>query len=92
VGFALDADAALRALPAARPDVILLDSTGSEPAHDITGELRAAAGGTARIVLYTGYPEHLARERMAGKVDGYVQKTADDAALVQAILALRRPG
>jgi DNA-binding NarL/FixJ family response regulator len=89
VGAATDLAAALDALPAARADVVLLDSiVGDDPGRDAIGELRAAAGPQARLVLYTGFPEAVARVRVRGDVDGYVQKASDDDRLVAELRAL----
>jgi two-component system response regulator (stage 0 sporulation protein A) len=87
-GYATAVGEALERLPGLRADVVLVDSMGgADPGRDLVAELRAAAGG-ARIVLYTGFPEPVARAQVTGAVDGYVLKGSDESALVAGLRAL----
>jgi DNA-binding NarL/FixJ family response regulator len=71
VGDAGTLDATLAALPAARPDVILLDLIERAREDELLALLREAAPG-ARMVLYTGMPA----EHVPAGADAHVHKSA----------------
>lgn len=86
VGEAGDAAEAQHRLPAARPDVILLDNhLPGVRGVDAIADLRAAAGG-ARVVMLTvsEHAEDLAAALRAGAA-GYLLKTIEGEALADAI-------
>jgi DNA-binding NarL/FixJ family response regulator len=71
VGEAGDADELLAALPAARPDVVLLDQLGG---CDLLDRVRAAAPGAAVVVL-SGFAAADDPSGLAARADGYVVKS-----------------
>ena len=54
VGEAHDGDEALRLLPKAHPDVVLLDTMGAPGDTSLLRMIRDAAPG-ARVIVYSGY-------------------------------------
>jgi DNA-binding NarL/FixJ family response regulator len=75
---------ALAALPAARPDVVLLDTMGNPGDDALLAQIRAAVP-EARIVVYSGYINLIGREQIENGADAYVEKADDEQALVAAI-------
>jgi DNA-binding NarL/FixJ family response regulator len=84
VGEARTADAALAALPAARPDVILLDTMGRPGDNALLVAIRRAAP-QARVIVYSGYVRLMQEGALGQEADAYLEKDDDDAALVAAI-------
>jgi DNA-binding NarL/FixJ family response regulator len=84
VGEARTAEAALAALPAARPDVILLDTMGRPGDDALLLAIRAAAP-QARVIVYSGYVRLMQEGALGHEADAYLEKGDDDAALVAAI-------
>jgi DNA-binding NarL/FixJ family response regulator len=62
VGEAGSPQEALATVAAAQPDVVLLDLLPPEARGDLVGELHRVVP-EARIVVYSGYPVTVARER-----------------------------
>jgi DNA-binding NarL/FixJ family response regulator len=81
VGTAATADAALAALPAARADVILLDTMGRPGDPSLLAAIRAAAP-SARVIVYSGFVRLMP---LGDGADAYLEKGDDDAALVALI-------
>jgi DNA-binding NarL/FixJ family response regulator len=92
VGEARTADAALAALPAAHPDVILLDTMGRPGDGELLSSIRTAAP-EARVIVYSGYVRLMHEEALGEPADAYLAKGDDDAALVALIreVATRPP-
>jgi DNA-binding NarL/FixJ family response regulator len=92
VGEARTADAALATLPAARPDVILLDTMGRPGDGELLSSIRAAAP-EARVIVYSGYVRLMHEDALGERADAYLAKGDDDAALVALIreVATRPP-
>ncbi len=84
VGEARTAEAALAALPAARPDVILLDTMGRPGDGALLSSIRAAAP-EARVIVYSGYVRLMHEAALGEPADAYLAKGDDDAALVALI-------
>jgi DNA-binding NarL/FixJ family response regulator len=92
VGEARTADAALASLPAAHPDVILLDTMGRPGDGRLMSSIRAAAP-EARVIVYSGYVQLMREDALGEPADAYLAKGDDDAALVALIrdVATRPP-
>jgi DNA-binding NarL/FixJ family response regulator len=84
VGEARTAEAAVAALPAARPDVILLDTMGRPGDRELLSFIRGAAPG-ARVIVYSGYVRLMREEALGEPADAYLAKGDDEAALVALI-------
>jgi DNA-binding NarL/FixJ family response regulator len=84
VGEARTAEAALAALPDARPDVILLDTMGRPGDDTLLAAIRAAAPG-ARVIVYSGYVRLMREQVLGSEADAYLEKGEDDAALIALI-------
>ena len=84
VGEAPTAEAALDLLPAARPDVILLDTMGRPGDQALLGAIRAAAP-YARVIVYSGYVRLMRDGTLGEKADAYLEKGDDEHALVALI-------
>ena len=84
VGEARTAEAALAALPRARPDVILLDTMGRPGDAGLLATIREAAPD-ARVIVYSGYVRLMHEEALGSEADAYLEKGDDDAALVALI-------
>ena len=83
VGAAHTGEEALAALPAARPDVVLLDTMGTPGRPLAAGRHpRRRAAGRASIV-YSGYLNLIGRAAIENGADAYVEKADDEAALVE---------
>jgi DNA-binding NarL/FixJ family response regulator len=83
-GAAHTGEEALARLPAARPDVVLLDTMGNPGDRALVEAIRAAAPG-ARVIVYSGYVSFAGRELLENGADAYLAKGDDEAALVRAI-------
>ena len=92
VGDARTAEAALAALPAARADVILLDTMGRPGDGELLSSIRAAAPD-AYVIVYSGYVRLMHEDALGEPADAYLAKGDDDAALVALIreVATRPP-
>jgi DNA-binding NarL/FixJ family response regulator len=84
VGDAGSAEAAVAALPAAQPDVILLDTLGRPGDAALLNSIRGAAP-YARVIVYSGYVRLLQEDALGERADAYLQKGDDEAALVALI-------
>ena len=87
VGAAHSGDGALRALAAARPDVVLLDTMGTPGETTLLTDIRAMLPD-ARVIVYSGYLSILAPDQLGGEADGYLEKGDDEHALVAKIHAV----
>ena len=87
VGDARTAEAALASLPAARPDVILLDTMGRPGDRELLSSIRAVVPG-ARVIVYSGYVRLMQEGALGDEADAYLEKGDDDAPLVAAIRAV----
>jgi DNA-binding NarL/FixJ family response regulator len=84
VGAAHTGAEALERLPAAKPDVVLLDTMGNPGDSDLVSAIRTAAPG-ARVIVYSGYVRLAGREMLENGADAYLAKGDDEEALVRAI-------
>jgi DNA-binding NarL/FixJ family response regulator len=84
VGDARTADDAVAALPAAHPDVILLDTMGRPGDHALLESIRGAAP-LARVIVYSGYVRLMREGALGAEADAYLEKGDDEAALVALI-------
>ena len=84
VGDARTADDAVAALPAARPDVILLDTMGRPGDHALLDSIRNAAPD-ARVIVYSGYVRLMREDVLGARADAYLEKGDDEGALVELI-------
>lgn len=91
VGAAHSGEAALAALPDARPDVILLDTMGRPGDDSLLRAIRAAAPD-ARVIVYSGYVRMLDETALGEGADGYLAKDDDEGALVDCIRAVAARG
>ena len=87
VGAAHSGDDALRALTAARPDVVLLDTMGAPGETSLLAAIRVTVPH-ARVVVYSGYLSILDPDQLGGEADGYLEKADDEHALVATIHAV----
>ena len=90
VGQAHTAEDALAALPAARPDVVLLDTLGRPGDDALTLAIRAAAP-QAKVIVYSGYVRLMQEGALGQTADGYLEKGDDDGPLLDAIRAVVKP-
>jgi DNA-binding NarL/FixJ family response regulator len=84
VGAAHTGAEALDLLPAARPDVVLLDTMGNPGDSALVAAIREAAPGS-RVIVYSGYVRLAGRGMLENGADAYLAKGDDEDALVQAI-------
>ncbi len=84
VGAARTAESALAALPAARPDVVLLDTMGRPGDGALLGAIRGAAP-QARVIVYSGYVRLMRDGTLGEEADAYLEKGDDEQALVALI-------
>jgi DNA-binding NarL/FixJ family response regulator len=89
VGAAHDGDEALRDLPEARPDVVLLDTMGAPGDTTLLRRIREAAPG-ARVIVYSGYLSIVDGGQLGGEADAYLEKGDDENALLAMIDAVAR--
>ena len=90
VGEAHTADAALAALPAARPDVVLLDTLGKPGDDTLLQAIRAASPGV-KVIVYSGYVRLMHEGALGQSADGYLEKGDDEGPLLDAIRAVVKP-
>lgn len=84
VGAAHSAAAALAALPAARPDVVLLDTMGSPGDSSLLRAIRDVAPGAA-VVVYSGYVRLMREGGLGADADAALEKSDDESRLVRVI-------
>jgi DNA-binding NarL/FixJ family response regulator len=87
VGQAHTAEDALAALPAARPDVVLLDTLGRPGDDALTLAIRAAAP-QAKVIVYSGYVRLMQDGALGEAADSYLEKGDDEGPLLEAIRAV----
>ena len=91
VGEAHTADAALAALPTARPDVVLLDTMGLPGDDSLLRQIRAAVPGAA-VIVYSGYVPLMHEGALGNGADAYLAKNDEEGELVAAIRAVAGRG
>ena len=87
VGVAHDRATALHGLPAATPDVVLLDTLLPGERELGVEDVRELAPA-ARVIVYSGLPQPSAERMGARGADAYVLKDDDETGLVATIRAL----
>jgi len=90
VGEAHTAEAALAALPTARPDVVLLDTLGKPGDDALPQAIRRAAPGV-KVIVYSGYVRLMHEGALGKSADGYLEKGDDEGPLIDAIRAVAKP-
>jgi len=90
VGEARTAEAALAALPTARPDVVLLDTLGKPGDDALPQAIRRAAPGV-KVIVYSGYVGLMQEGALGQTADGYLEKGDDEGPLLDAIRAVVKP-
>ena len=90
VGEAHTAAAALAALPAARPDVVLLDTLGKPGDDTLLEAIRDLAPG-AKVIVYSGYVRLMQDGSLGQSADGYLEKGDEEGPLLDAIRAAVKP-
>jgi DNA-binding NarL/FixJ family response regulator len=90
VGEAHTAQEALDALPAAHPDVVLLDTLGKPGDDSLLNAIRAAVPGV-RVIVYSGYVRLMQDGALGRSADGYLEKGDDEGPLLEAIRAAVKP-
>src|SRR4051794_32050942 len=78
---------ALDALPAARADVILLDTLG-KPGDDTLLRAVREVAPEAKVIVYSGYVRLMQEGALGSEADAYLEKGDDDAPLIEAIRAV----
>jgi DNA-binding NarL/FixJ family response regulator len=89
VGEAHTAEAALAALPVAKPDVVLLDTLGKPGDDSLLQAIRAAAPGV-KVIVYSGYVRLMHEGALGQSADGYLEKGDDEGPLLNAIRAVAK--
>jgi DNA-binding NarL/FixJ family response regulator len=90
VGEAHTAAAALAALPAAKPDVVLLDTLGRPGDDTLLLEIRDVAP-TAKVIVYSGYVRLMQDGALGHAADGYLEKGDEEGPLLDAIRSVVKP-
>jgi DNA-binding NarL/FixJ family response regulator len=90
VGAAHTAESALAELPAAHPDVVLLDTLGRPGDDTLLQAIRAASPG-AKVIVYSGYVRLMQEGALGQSADGYLEKGDDEGPLLDAIRAVVKP-
>jgi DNA-binding NarL/FixJ family response regulator len=90
VGEAHTAADALAALPAAKPDVVLLDTLGRPGDDTLLLAIRDAVPGV-RVIVYSGYVRMLQEGTLGGAADGYLEKGDEEGPLLDAIRTVVKP-
>jgi DNA-binding NarL/FixJ family response regulator len=90
VGQAHTADAALAALPAARPDVVLLDTLGKPGDDTLLQAIRAVSPGV-KVIVYSGYVRLMQDGALGQTADGYLEKGDEEGPLLDAIRSVAKP-
>jgi DNA-binding NarL/FixJ family response regulator len=86
-GQAHTAEAALAALPAARPDVVLLDTMGRPGDDTLLLAIRGAAP-RAKVIVYSGYVRLMQEGALGHEADAYLEKGDEEGPLLEAIRAV----
>jgi DNA-binding NarL/FixJ family response regulator len=86
-GQAHTADEAIAALPAARPDVVLLDTMGRPGDDTLLLAIRAAVPGV-KVIVYSGYVRLMQEGALGHEADGYLEKGDEEGPLLEAIRAV----
>jgi DNA-binding NarL/FixJ family response regulator len=84
VGDAQTAEAALAALPAARPDVVLLDTMGRPGDDSLLRAIREAVPDAA-VIVYSGYVPLMRAGALGNGADAYLAKSDEEDELVATI-------
>jgi DNA-binding NarL/FixJ family response regulator len=90
VGEAHTAAAALAALPAAQPDVVLLDTLGKPGDDTLLLAIRGLAP-SAKVIVYSGYVRLMQDGSLGHSADGYLEKGDEEGPLLDAIRAAVKP-
>ena len=90
VGEAHTAEAALAALPAAQPDVVLLDTLGKPGDDTLLQAIRTVSPGV-KVIVYSGYVRLMHEGALGQSADGYLEKGDDEGPLLDAIRAVVKP-
>ncbi|MBE2318448.1 response regulator [Solirubrobacter sp. CPCC 204708] len=86
-GQAHTGEGALKALPEARADVVLLDTLGKPGDDALLNDVRAVAP-TAKVIVYSGYVRLMQEGALGDGADAYLEKSDDDGPLIAAIRAV----
>jgi DNA-binding NarL/FixJ family response regulator len=90
VGQAHTAASALAALPAARPDVVLLDTLGRPGDDTLLLAIRDVAP-QAKVIVYSGYVRLMQDGALGHEADSYLEKGDAEGPLLDAIRAVSKP-
>jgi DNA-binding NarL/FixJ family response regulator len=90
VGAAHTPDEAVEALPAARPDVVLLDTMGVPGDDSLLLRIRSVVPEAA-VIVYSGYVRLMQEGELGSAADAYLQKSDDEGELVAAIRRVVAP-
>jgi DNA-binding NarL/FixJ family response regulator len=90
VGEAHTAAAALAALGAAQPDVVLLDTLGKPGDDTLLLAIRELAP-RAKVIVYSGYVRLMQDGSLGQSADGYLEKGDEEAPLLDAIRSAVKP-
>jgi DNA-binding NarL/FixJ family response regulator len=90
-GAAHSAEAALEALPEARPDVILLDTMG-EPGDDALLRAVRERAPQAKVIVLSAYVAMVGEAATGPGADAYLAKDDEETTLVQTIRDLAAGG
>src|SRR3954468_817653 len=90
VGEAHTAEAALAAVPAARPDVVLLDTLGRPGDDSLLQAIRGVSPGV-KVIVYSGYVRLMQDGALGQSADGYLEKGDEEGPLPDAIRAVVKP-
>ena len=83
-GSAHTADEALRVLPEAHADVILLDTLGKPGDNALLNAVREVAPD-AKVIVYSGYVRLMQEGELGEGADAYLEKGDDEGPLLEAI-------
>ena len=84
VGAAHEPDVAREALGTLAPDVVLLDTMSWGGRRLLIADVRTVAP-SARVIIFSGYPQQLAERILDGAGDLYIKKSESDDGLLEAI-------
>ena len=90
-GAAHTGDEAVARLPAAAPDVVLLDTMDAPGDPGLLAAIRAAVPH-ARVIVYSGYLSIVNSDELGGEADAYLAKSDDEEMLVTMIRAVAARG
>ena len=89
-GQAHTAEEALRVLPTAHADVILLDTLGKPGDNALLNAVREVAP-EAKVIVYSGYVRLMQEGALGREADAYLEKGDDEGPLLDAIRAVVAP-